>query len=36
VSVLDEMPPGRTPVTTKLISEKRRAQIVEWVGKACR
>jgi ATP-dependent DNA helicase RecG len=36
VSVLDEMPPGRTPVTTKLISEKRRAQIVDWVGKACR
>ncbi|HET9669641.1 MAG TPA: ATP-dependent DNA helicase RecG [Casimicrobiaceae bacterium] len=36
VSVLDEMPPGRMPVTTKLISEKRRAQIVEWVGKACR
>jgi ATP-dependent DNA helicase RecG len=36
VSVLDEMPPGRTPVTTKLISEKRRAQIVDWVGRACR
>jgi ATP-dependent DNA helicase RecG len=36
VSMLDEMPPGRTPVATRLISEKRRTQIVEWVGKACR
>jgi ATP-dependent DNA helicase RecG len=36
VSVLDEMPPGRTPVTTRLVSQKRRAEIVEWVGKACR
>jgi ATP-dependent DNA helicase RecG len=36
VSVLDEMPPGRTPVATRLISEKRRTQIVDWVGKACR
>ena len=29
VSVLDEMPPGRTPVTTRLVSQKRRAEIVE-------
>ena len=36
VSVLDEMPPGRTPVTTRLVSQKRRAEIIEWVGKACR
>jgi ATP-dependent DNA helicase RecG len=36
VSVLDEMPPGRTPVTTRLASQKRRAEIVQWVGKACR
>jgi ATP-dependent DNA helicase RecG len=36
VSVLDEMPPGRTPVTTRLVSQKRRAEIVQWVGKACR
>ena len=36
VSVLDEMPPGRTPVTTRLVSQKRRAEIVAWVGKACR
>ena len=36
VSVLDEMPPGRTPVATRLVSQKRRAEIVAWVGKACR
>jgi ATP-dependent DNA helicase RecG len=36
VSVLDEMPPGRTPVTTRLVSEKRRAEIIHWVGKAMR
>jgi ATP-dependent DNA helicase RecG len=36
VSVLDEMPPGRMPVTTRLVSQKRRAEIVNWVGKACR
>jgi len=36
VSVLDEMPPGRTPVTTRLVSQKRRTEIVNWVGKACR
>jgi ATP-dependent DNA helicase RecG len=36
VSVLDEMPPGRTPVATRLVSQKRRAEIIHWVGKACR
>jgi ATP-dependent DNA helicase RecG len=36
VSVLDEMPPGRTPVTTRLVSQKRRAEIIDWIGKACR
>ena len=35
VSVLDEMPPGRTPVATRLVNQKRRAEIVEWVGKCC-
>ena len=34
VSMLDEMPPGRTPVTTRLVSQKRRAEMIEWVGKA--
>ncbi|HEX8740914.1 MAG TPA: ATP-dependent DNA helicase RecG [Casimicrobiaceae bacterium] len=36
VSVLDEMPPGRTPVTTRLVSERRRGEIIAWVGKMCR
>jgi len=35
VSVIDEMPPGRTPVSTRLVSQKRRHEIVEWVGKQC-
>jgi len=34
VSALDEMPPGRTPVSTRLVSQKRRAEIVAWIGKA--
>ena len=33
VSVLDEMPPGRTPVATRLVNTRRRAEIVAWVGK---
>ncbi len=33
VSVLDEMPPGRTPVATRLVHEKRRPEIVAWVGR---
>jgi ATP-dependent DNA helicase RecG len=36
VSVLDELPPGRTPVTTKLVSEVRRDQVVARVHDACR
>jgi ATP-dependent DNA helicase RecG len=36
VSVLDELPPGRTPVTTKLISEARRDEVVARVHEACR
>jgi len=35
VSVIDEMPPGRTPVVTKLVSERRRAEVVELVRKSC-
>jgi len=35
VSALDEMPPGRTPVATRLVNQKRRDEIVAWVGKAC-
>ena len=33
VSVIDEMPPGRTAVTTKLVSQRRRREIVERVRK---
>src|SRR5438067_10748619 len=33
VSVLDEMPPGRLPVQTRLANQKRRSEIVQWVGK---
>lgn len=35
VSVLDEMPPGRTPVQTRLVNQRRRTEIIEWIGKAC-
>lgn len=33
VSVIDELPPGRQPVTTKLIADSRRDQVVENVGR---
>jgi len=36
VSVLDELPPGRTPVTTKLVSDARRAEVISRVHDACR
>jgi ATP-dependent DNA helicase RecG len=29
------MPPGRTPVATRLVSQRRRQEIVSWVGKLC-
>ncbi|QDX82260.1 ATP-dependent DNA helicase RecG [Denitratisoma sp. DHT3] len=35
VSVLDELPPGRTPVLTKLVGEGRRAEVVARVRAAC-
>ncbi len=35
VSLLDEMPPGRTPVATRLVNNKRRAEVIERVRKAC-
>ncbi|MEI7612768.1 MAG: ATP-dependent DNA helicase RecG [Betaproteobacteria bacterium] len=31
VSVLDELPPGRTPIRTKLISDQRRDEVIERV-----
>jgi ATP-dependent DNA helicase RecG len=35
VSVIDELPPGRTPVVTKLISETRRDEVLQRVRDAC-
>ncbi len=35
VSVIDELPPGRTPVVTKLVSDERRSEVFERVRSAC-
>ncbi len=35
-SVIDELPPGRTPVQTVAIGEGRRAEVVQRVRQACR
>ena len=35
VSVLDELPPGRTPVHTRLVSEARREEVIARVRAAC-
>jgi len=35
VSVIDELPPGRTPVLTKLVSDARRDEVVARVRDAC-
>ena len=35
VSLLDEMPPGRRPVITKLASQRRRPEVVERVREVC-
>ena len=35
VSVIDEMPPGRTPVTTVALPESRRDEVVERIRHAC-
>lgn len=35
VSVIDQMPPGRTPVNTIVISDQRRQEVVERVRDAC-
>ena len=36
VSVIDELPPGRTPVTTVVVPDSRREEVIERVGRACR
>jgi ATP-dependent DNA helicase RecG len=35
VSVIDELPPGRTPIVTKLVSDARRDEVFERVRAAC-
>ncbi len=35
VSVIDELPPGRTPVTTAVVSNDRRGEVVRRVAAAC-
>lgn len=34
-SIIDELPPGRTPVNTVVISDQRRAEVVQRVRDAC-
>lgn len=36
VSVLDELPPGRLPIVTRLVSDKRRDEVIGRVRDACR
>jgi ATP-dependent DNA helicase RecG len=36
VTVIDELPPGRTPVVTKLVSEERRDEVIARVRESCR
>ncbi|MEQ1525855.1 MAG: ATP-dependent DNA helicase RecG [Gallionella sp.] len=35
VSVIDELPPGRTPIVTKLVSDARRDEVCERIRAAC-
>jgi ATP-dependent DNA helicase RecG len=35
VSVIDELPPGRTPVVTKVVSDSRRDEVIARVRDAC-
>ncbi|MGL1832174.1 ATP-dependent DNA helicase RecG [Rhodocyclaceae bacterium SMB388] len=35
VSVLDELPPGRTPVATRMVSEARRDEVIARIRDAC-
>lgn len=35
VSVIDELPPGRTPIATKVVSEERREEVLARVRDAC-
>lgn len=35
VSVIDELPPGRTPIATRVVSDERRGEVLERVRYAC-
>ena len=35
VSVIDELPPGRTPIVTKLVADARREEVLQRVRDAC-
>jgi ATP-dependent DNA helicase RecG len=35
VSIIDELPPGRKPVLTKLVADSRRAEVVRRIREAC-
>jgi ATP-dependent DNA helicase RecG len=35
-SVIDELPPGRKPITTVAMSEQRREEIIERINSSCR
>jgi ATP-dependent DNA helicase RecG len=35
VSVIDELPPGRTPVVTKVVADTRRDEVIERIRDAC-
>ena len=35
-SIIDELPPGRTPITTVVVSEDRRGEVVQRVYQACK
>jgi ATP-dependent DNA helicase RecG len=36
VTVIDELPPGRTPVVTKLVSEERRDEVIQRIRESCK
>jgi ATP-dependent DNA helicase RecG len=36
VSVIDELPPGRTPIRTRLVNDARREEMIEFVRQVCR
>jgi ATP-dependent DNA helicase RecG len=35
VSIVDELPPGRTPVRTMVVNERKRALVLEHIDRAC-